>query len=364
VTRFRATDTPSAELPVYCLVTAPRRADTVQVTNHLSINRRRLLTGSAAAGAVLAGGVVVPTAFAESSTDRPESRPGRFKGKPGTSGVTLRWLGNNAWEITFANKTILVDPWLTRFPTGTYGPNGSRPDTLFYTDPTIVDRYINRADLILVCHGHFDHMADVPYIATKTGAGVLGTETHVNLMQKMGAPAAQLGVVSGGEYIQYEGFTVEVFTSLHSLTGIDLTENKQMPFPGTRPGPLKDVEEPRTIGDLVEGGTLAYQITIGEKFRILSLSTANFIERELVGLRPDLVFVAAGGRSLHDYVGRLMRVLDHPTWVVPTHWDDFDLPLDQPAKDFGALPTLRSAVVAASPTTTFVQLDHLQTFTP
>jgi L-ascorbate metabolism protein UlaG (beta-lactamase superfamily) len=329
------------------------------------MNRRRLLAGSAVAGAAaIAGGVAVPAAFAESGTDRGGPRPGRFNGKPGTSGVTLRWLGNHAWEITFGNKTVLTDPWLTRFPTGTYGPNGSRPDTPVYTDPAIVDRYVTSADLILVCHGHFDHTADVPYVATKTGAGVLGTETHVNLMQKMGAPPAQLGVVNGGEYIQYDGFTVEVFESRHSLTGIDITKNKQVPFPGTRPGPLKDIEQPRTIADLVEGGTLAYQITIGEQFRILSLSTANFIERELAGLRPDLVFVPAGGRSLHDYVGRLMRLLDHPTWVVPTHWDDFDLPLDQPAKDFGALPGLRSAVAAASPTSTFVQLDHLQTFTP
>jgi hypothetical protein len=59
-----------------------------------------------------------------------------------------------------------------------------------------------------------------------------------------------------------------------------------------------------------------------------------------------------------------MRALDYPTWVLPTHWDDFDLPLDQPAKDFGALQPLRAAVAAASPTTTFIQLDHLQTFTP
>jgi hypothetical protein len=59
-----------------------------------------------------------------------------------------------------------------------------------------------------------------------------------------------------------------------------------------------------------------------------------------------------------------MRALNHPTWVLPTHWDDFDLPLARPARDFGGLRPLRDAVAAASPPTTFVTLDHLQTFTP
>jgi L-ascorbate metabolism protein UlaG (beta-lactamase superfamily) len=327
--------------------------------NQGSLHRRRLLAGSAG----LALGAAVPAASADRIPGVSRQPTSRLRGRAGASGITLRWLGNNAWEITFGGKTILIDPWVTRFPTGTY-TGGTRPDTRLFTDKALVDRYITRADLILIGHGHFDHIADVPYVATKTGAGVLGTETHVNLLQKMGAPPAQLGVVSGGEHLQYDGFTVEVFASLHSLTGVDTTKNKQVPFPGTRPGPLRKINEPLTVADLVEGGTLAYQVTIDDEFQILALSTANFIERELTGLHPDVAIVAAGGRSVHDYVGRLMRTLNRPTWVVPTHWDDFDVPLDQPAKDFGALQPLRAAVVAASPNTTFVQLDHLQTFTP
>jgi L-ascorbate metabolism protein UlaG (beta-lactamase superfamily) len=227
-------------------------------------------------------------------------------------------------------------------------------------DPAVVDRYVTRADLVLVCHGHFDHMTDVPYIARQTGATVLGTESHLNLLTALHAPAGQLSMVCGGEYLQFDaGYTVEVFRSLHSCTGA----RRQVPFPGTRPG-AGPFATPATVADLVEGGTLAYQITVGERLRLLVLSTANFIQRELSGLRPDVALVPAGGGTLHDYVGRLMRTLDHPTWVLPTHWDDFDLPLDRPARDWGGLGTLRSAVAAASPHSTFVTLDHLGTFTP
>jgi L-ascorbate metabolism protein UlaG (beta-lactamase superfamily) len=319
----------------------------------ISLSRRRLLTTSAvASGAAL---------LASGPAGAPDIA-GRFRRVPGSSGVTLRWLGNNAWEITFGTTTIIIDPWVTRFPTGTYGPGGTRPDTPLTIDEATVDRHITKADLILVCHGHFDHLADVPYVATRTGAGVLGTESHVNMLRALGTAEEQLGVVRGGEYLQYSGYTIEVFRSLHSLTGTAVTNRKQVPFPGTRPGPVPP--RPTTVADLVEGDTLAYQITVGDSFRILALSTANFIQRELAGLRPDLAIVPVGGRSLHDYPGRLMRVLNHPTWVLPTHWDDFDLPLDQPARDFGGLQPLREAVAANSPRTTIVTLDHLQTFTP
>jgi L-ascorbate metabolism protein UlaG (beta-lactamase superfamily) len=317
------------------------REDCVVVTN---ISRRRLLAGSAAA----AGVAVVP--------GEAQARA------PGGSGITLTWLGNNAWQITFGAVTILIDPWVTRFPTGTYGPTGTRPDTPLTIDKPTVDRYITKADLILLGHGHFDHMADVPYVAERTQAAVLGTESHLNMLRALGTPDAQMTMVRGGEYLQYAGYTVEVFESLHSLTGIDATQRKQVPFPGTRPGLPPPV--PRTVADLVEGGTLAYQITVGERFRILALSTANFIEARLSGLRPDLVIAAVGGRSLHDYPARLMRALHRPAWVLPTHWDDFDLPLDQPARDFGALGPFRDAVEAASPHTTFVTLEHLQSFRP
>jgi L-ascorbate metabolism protein UlaG (beta-lactamase superfamily) len=313
--------------------------------------RRTLLAAAAAAGGALAT-TALPS-YAEPSAAR------RPAGAPGSSGATLRWLGNNAWEITTGATTILVDPWVTRFPTGTYTPAGIRPDTPLVVDRAAVDRHLPRADLILVCHGHFDHLADVPYVAERTGATVLGTESHHNMLRALGAPAGQLTAVVGGERLLFGDVTVEVFQSLHSMTG----PRRQVPFPGTRPG-AGPLPRPTTVSDLVEGGTLAYQITVGGRYGILVLSTANFIERALAGARPDLAIVAAGGGTVPDYAGRLLRTLDHPAWVLPTHWDDIDLPLDRPARDWGGLGPLRAAVAAASPYARFRVLDHLETFTP
>lgn len=315
------------------------------------ISRRGVLGASGgvlAAGAVAAAGRFAPTAGAAA---RPQAGSG-------SSGVRFRWLGNNAWEIRFGTTTILTDPWLTRFHTGTYTPSGADPRTPLTVDPDKIDPYIDRADLILVGHGHYDHITDIPYIARKTKATVAGTESHVNMLRALGAPEDQMSVVRGGEYMQFDDYTVEVFPSLHSMTG----DRRQIPFPGTRPGPPPP--RPTTIADLVEGETLAYQITAPSGFRILALSTANFDERAVQGLRPDLAIVATGGSTVHDYAARLMRALGNPDWVLPTHWDDFDYPLSQPAKDWGALATTRDAIQKASPRTRFITVDHLKTFTP
>ena len=57
------------------------------------------------------------------------------------------------------------------------------------------------------------------------------------------------------------------------------------------------------------GGNLAYLIRIAGH-RILAFGSMNYIEREVNGLRRDVVLMGAGeSRSEnYDYAGRLMRV--------------------------------------------------------
>jgi hypothetical protein len=80
----------------------------------------------------------------------------------------------------------------------------------------------------------------------------------------------------------------------------------------------------------------------------------NYVEREIEGLRPDVVLVGAAEsrREIYDYTGRLMRALGSPAVVLPTHWDNYFVPFDAPQDT--ALPRLADfvrEVHAASPTT-------------
>ncbi|WP_206796438.1 MBL fold metallo-hydrolase [Amycolatopsis sp. MtRt-6] len=305
-------------------------------------SRRGLFGAGAAAAAILAG---VPAAA---------------HAAPKLSGMTLRWWGNNSWEIRIGSKTVLIDPWLTRFKTGTYTEAGADPRTPLSVNRALIDGYLDRgflrADHILVTHGHYDHLTDVPYLAQRTGATVLGTETHLSLMAALGAPEDQLAIATGGEDLTFDGYAIRVLRSLHSATG----DRAQVAYPGTRQ--LSRRDRPRVIADLLEGGTLAYAVT-GGGAAVLDFGGSNYIESELAGLRPDVVLLPPGGAKVREYVPRLLRTVGNPRYVAATHWDDFDLPLGQ-VKDAGGLEALRKAVAAASPGSEFVVLGHLGEFTP
>ena len=302
-----------------------------------------MLTGAAAAGAA---GVVGAIAF-ENQSDAATTSPSQAT----RESVELTWFGTHAWQIRCGKSVVLTDPWLTRFHTGTFTPEGADPKTKLVIKPEVIDRHLSTADAILVHHGHYDHMADVPYVAKKTQATVLCTETHANLLRAMKTPNDLLSPVRGGEYLPFEGFAIEVFPSLHSCGG----KRHTYAYPGYR----YDVPpRPRVIEDLVEGGTLAFVITIGG-LRILSLSTANFDPNALRGLQVDVVLAAPGGEP--GITDRLLQTIKPVRKVIATHWDDFDKPLDEPGVPWTDLTPLRASVEKTG--AEFVVLDHLQQVT-
>jgi L-ascorbate metabolism protein UlaG (beta-lactamase superfamily) len=282
----------------------------------------------------LGGGLVAGAAVAATSWSRALGLPGVAEGAetpaasggPGTAGVSFKWFGTNGWEITFGNKTILIDPWFNRFESG-FLQNKLNHDAVLPTDTTLIDQHVKKADQILIGHGHWDHMADVPYIAKKTGAMVIGSETHANVMRAAGVPEGKIVPVKGGEYMQFDGYTIEVFPSVHSMGG-----TKKYAVPGH----LVSVPTapPTKVGDLPEGDTLIYVLRIGGKYTVFLMSSGNYVERAIAGLKPDVALIAPlFSNNTHDFTPRLVRALDYPKLVLPTHWDHFEAPLSAPPTD-------------------------------
>ncbi|GAA1148621.1 MBL fold metallo-hydrolase [Kribbella jejuensis] len=326
-----------------------------------------MLAGAAAAGAAGVVGAIGLESQSEAAgagskprqaagaADRAGSAVDRA-GRPAGAGgerhaVELTWFGTHAWQIRCGKSVVLTDPWFTRFKTGTFTPQGADPKTKLVIKPEVIDKHLSTADAILVHHGHYDHLADVPYVAQKTKATVLCTETHANLLRAMRTPNDLLSPVRGGEYLPFEGFAIEVFPSLHSCGG----KRHTYAYPGYR---YAVPPRPRVIEDLVEGGTLAYVITIGG-LRILSLSTANFDPNALRDLQVDVVLAAPGGEP--GITDRLLRTIKPVRTVIATHWDDFDKPLDEPSVPWTDLTPLRTSAQKAG--AEFVLLDHLQKVT-
>jgi len=285
-------------------------------------------------------------------------------GGPGTAGVRFKWFGTNGWEISFGNKTILIDPWFNRFESG-FLQNKLNHDLVLPTDTTLIDQHVTRADQILIGHGHWDHMADVPYIAKKTGAMVIGSETHANVMRAAGVPEGKVVQVKGGEYMQFDGYTIEVFPSVHSMGG-----TKKYAVPGH----LVSVPSspPTKVGDLPEGDTLIYVLTIGGKFTVFLMSSGNYIERAIAGLKPDVALIAPlFSNNTHAFTPRLMKALNYPRLVLPTHWDNFEAPLSGPVQDLRAvygdpanLDLWVKEMKTLTPRTRIVTLAYFGTYAP
>jgi L-ascorbate metabolism protein UlaG (beta-lactamase superfamily) len=281
--------------------------------------------------------------------------------------VQLVHLGAAGWEISDGRTTILLDPYLSRlriagraFGTGTTPalPGDARrvfgPDDDLVSDTAAVDAHVSRADFILISHSHFNHTLDMPYIATKTGAIVLGTESTINLARAGGVPEAQLIPVRGGEDYEFGGVAVRVIPSLHSAM------NDKRYF-DARVVP-RDFRPPRRMSNDVEGGTLAYLLRLAGH-RILWFGSINYVERELLGLRPDVVMIAAARqrREIHDYTGRLLRVLGRPPLVFATHWDEQSLPFGAPQDErLKEAAVFAQEVKAAAPRTRVIVPRHLE----
>jgi len=276
----------------------------------------------------------------------------------GSHPVVLKYLGTAGWEISDGTTAILIDPYLSRI-NGPAPPGGSSSHSLAgdtrkaygwndvaAPDVAAIDSHIQRADFVLVTHTHYDHILDVPHIALKTGATVIGTESTENVMRAYGVPEAQLLTVRGGEDYQFGSFSLKVIPSIHSPL-----DHKHYFSSATTPAGMK---APLTLEQIhPEGGTLAYLIRF-HGHQILAFGGMNYIEREIMGLEPDVALIgaAASRKEIYDYSGRLMRDLHYPALVLPTHWDNFLAPYgasQQPALD--ALQSFVQEIVAASPKT-------------
>ncbi|MFC4018863.1 MBL fold metallo-hydrolase [Micromonospora sp. GCM10011542] len=277
-----------------------------------SLDRRRFLRDAAATTALVSAGGLAAT-----SASPAQAAPPRRSGA-----VSFRWWGTAGWRIDIAERTVLVDPFLSRIDTGLF-TGAFKPATPLTVRTDVVDAHVDRASTVLITHTHWDHYMDVPYVAGRTGAQAFGTLTAYHLGLACGVPSTQLSAVKGGEVLDFGDHTVEVVGSLHSRNAA-----YSMAFPGVR---VSQPPKPATIADLPEGDTLAYLLRIAGGPSVYFTGASDVAERNLTGLAPDVAMVAMQNASTTaDYLPRLLEGLEYPKVVVPVHWDNFETPLRNP----------------------------------
>jgi len=317
-----------------------------------NLDRRGLLRTAAAATGLAATGAA---GLASASPAAAATAPRRWR----AGAATFRWFGTAGWRVDIGARTVLVDPYLSRYWTGLFD-GALNPATKLTVDTATVDANVGRPETVLVTHSHWDHFNDVPHIATSTGARVLGTMTTYQLGLASGIPSGQLGPVKGGEVLDFGDYTVEVAGSLHSRN-----PGYSIGIPGVR---LSLPPRPATVADLPEGDTLAYLLTVRDGPSVFFMGASDFVARNVSGMRPDIAMVAmASATTTHEYVPRLLEALGRPPVVVPVHWDNFETPLRNPPPvapaDRERLDAMITSIRRVAPRTRIVLPDYLKPYT-
>ena len=278
--------------------------------------------------------------------------------------LKLKYFGTAGWEIQDGNITVLVDPYLSRIKLGEgpgISPDDNRPgfkrEDIYKSDTALIDTLIGHADFILVHHSHFDHISDVPYIAKKTGAKVIATETGCNILRGYGIPDDQLYAVRGGEDYQFENFSVRVLPGIHSaLANKHYFDSRRYTEPP---------ETPLKVSQFIEGGSLMFLARFKSQ-TVLTMGSMNFIERELHRIEPDILLagVNLSQRGIFNYTPRLLGVTNYPKIIIPTHWDNFRVPYGfNQERGIAKIEPFIEEVKEISPDSEVIIPTHLETIT-
>jgi len=198
-------------------------------------------------------------------------------------GVSVTFYGHSAFKLAGEGLTVVIDPWLSN-------PLLNTP----------VEQ-VGKVDLILVTHGHGDHVGETVPLAKKTGAPVLAIHELSVILASQGAPQV-IGMNKGGT-VPFHGLQVTMTQAVHSSA----------------------VEEGGKL--IAAGDPGGFVIRFPNGFTVYHAGdTAVFKDMELIRelYQPELAMLPIGSHYvMNPREAALACKLLRPKWVIPMHYGTF-----------------------------------------
>jgi L-ascorbate metabolism protein UlaG (beta-lactamase superfamily) len=145
----------------------------------------------------------------------------------GAAKTQLTWYGHAAFKlVTPSGKVLLLDPWITN----PLNPNGKQD---------LAD--LKKVDLILISHGHADHVGDSVEIAKRTKARLVTAFDQAQAYARhLGFPSDQFGVDSvgnvGGTLSFFDGeVKITLVNAIHGSTLTAKEKGGDVPYAAGNP---------------------------------------------------------------------------------------------------------------------------------
>jgi L-ascorbate metabolism protein UlaG (beta-lactamase superfamily) len=242
------------------------------------------------------------------------------------SAAELQWYGHSAFRITTpGGKVILVDPFITRNP--------KTPEALKDLSK------LGPVDLILLTHGHGDHIGDTVEIAKITGAKLALNSDAGQTFATLGwVPREQLIRFNKSGAIQPLGpeITITMVRAEHSseIVHTDDATKKATVHPGGEPaGYIIELEDGYKIYHAGDTGVFADMAFIGSYYQ------------------PDLALLPIGGHFTMDpkHAAYAVRDLLKTKTIIPIHYGTTPLLKGTPEQLKEALGDYPGKVVVMEP---------------